>query len=102
MDLIESAGYTAETHHVTTGDGYILALHRSAALPSPNTCIDNYEWFRIPNPSKKVVLYLHGYESSSADVVMKNKDQSLGFLLSDREYDVWMINFREGFKLNFQ
>ena len=84
MDLIESAGYTAETHHVTTGDGYILALHR------------------IPNPSKKVVLYLHGYESSSADVVMKNKDQSLGFLLSDREYDVWMINFREGFKLNFQ
>ena len=26
MDLIKSAGYSAETHHVTTGDGYILAL----------------------------------------------------------------------------
>lgn len=76
VDLIESAGYGAETHSVTTGDGYILALHR------------------IPNPSKKIVLYLHGYESSSADIVLKGKDQSLGFLLSDREYDVWMINFR--------
>ena len=31
---------------------------------------------------------------------MKGKDQSLGFLLSDRDYDVWMINFREGFKQN--
>ena len=99
MDLIEIAGYRAETHHVTTGDGYILALHRSAALPSPAQTIDS-KAFRIPNPSKKVVLYLHGYESSSAEVVMKSKDQSLGFLLSDREYDVWMINFREVFKLN--
>ena len=29
MDLIEGAGYPAETHHVITEDGYILAVHRS-------------------------------------------------------------------------
>ena len=28
VDLIEGAGYPAETHHVTTEDGYILAVHR--------------------------------------------------------------------------
>ena len=32
MDLIESAGYPAETHHVTTDDGYILEVHRSHVL----------------------------------------------------------------------
>ena len=64
------------------------------------TNLGKIKHFRIPNPSKKIVLYLHGYESSSADIVMKGKDQSLGFLLSDRDYDVWMINFRKGFKQN--
>ena len=32
MDLIKSAGYPAETHHVTTDDGYILEVHRSHVL----------------------------------------------------------------------
>ena len=27
-DLIEEEGYTAETHTVTTDDGYILTIHR--------------------------------------------------------------------------
>ena len=51
---------------------------------------------RIPNlnPTSKIVLYLHGYESSSADIVMRGSTDSLAFLLSDRGYDVWMINFR--------
>jgi len=75
IDFIEGAGYQSETQWVTTRDGYILALHR------------------IPKPGRQPVLYLHGYESSSAEIVMRGKD-SLGFLLADEGYDVWMMNFR--------
>ena len=71
-----------------------------SAVLTAETNLGKIKHFRIPNPSKKIVLYLHGYESSSADIVMKGKDQSLGFLLSDRDYDVWMINFRKDFKQN--
>jgi len=75
IDLIEAAGRTAETHYVTTEDGYILAVHR------------------MPAPGGQPVLYLHGYESSSAEIVLRGED-SLGFLLADEGYDVWMLNFR--------
>ena len=37
-------------------------------------------------------MYLHGYESSSAELVLT--DNGLGFLLADQGYDVWLINFR--------
>ena len=48
--------------------------------------------FRIPLQGGPPVLYLHGYESSSAELVLT--DNSLGFLLADQGYDVWLINFR--------
>ena len=76
-DLIESQGFTSETHFVTTDDGYILGVHR---IPGSGS--------RSP-----VVLYLHGYESSSADLVLRGED-SLGVMMATRGYDVWMINFR--------
>ena len=40
------------------------------------------------------VLHLHGYESSSAEVVLRGARNGLGFLLSDQGYDVWLINYR--------
>ena len=48
--------------------------------------------FRIPLHGGPPVLYLHGYESSSAELVLT--DNGLGFLLADQGYDVWLINFR--------
>ena len=65
VDLIESQGYPAEVHFVTTNDGYILTVHR------------------IPRPGAPVVFYQHGYESSSADVVLGPSNTTLGFLMSD-------------------
>lgn len=78
IDLIKDDGYPAETHHVTTKDGYILGCHR---IPSSDG-------------GATPVLYLHGYESASSDIVLRGRDTSLGYLMSDRGFDVWMINFR--------
>ena len=53
--------------------------------------------FMAHNPSSTPgppVLHLHGYESSSAEVVLRGRRNSLGFLLSDQGYDVWLLNFR--------
>ncbi|KAG1676598.1 Gastric triacylglycerol lipase [Nymphon striatum] len=74
--LIRNAGFKAETHVVTTTDGYNLKLHR------------------IPNPGKKVVFLQHGLLSSSADWVLNNANESLGFILAKNQYDVWFGNFR--------
>ena len=60
VDLIEAQGYPAEVHFVTTNDGYILTVHR------------------IPRPGAPVVFYQHGYESSSADVVLGPSNITLG------------------------
>ena len=76
VDLIEAQGYPAEVHFVTTNDGYILTVHR------------------IPRPGAPVVFYQHGYESSSADMGLGPSNTTLGFLMSDQGFDVWMGNFR--------
>ena len=47
---------------------------------------------RIPRQGSTPVLYLHGYQSSSAEIVLTN--QSIGFSMADQDYDVWLINFR--------
>ena len=56
----------------------------------------NYDLLRIPSENSKAtpVLYLHGYEAASSDIVIKDKSSGLGYILSDRGYDVWLINFR--------
>ncbi|KAF2901738.1 hypothetical protein ILUMI_04466 [Ignelater luminosus] len=81
-EVIKRWGYPVETHHAITEDGYILTL------------------FRIPygqNSSSKQpghpVLVQHGYKSNSKCFVSTGK-KSLGFILADQGYDVWLGNFR--------
>ena len=74
--LIRSKGYPAEEHTVVTQDGYILTVHR------------------IPNPNKPAVFLQHGLLDASSTWVMNFADQSLGFILHDAGYDVWMGNMR--------
>ena len=72
--LIEESGYKVEVHEVTTSDGFKLQLHR------------------IPSPGEPVLL-MHGLLCSSYCWVTSGSD-SLGFLLADLGYDVWLGNFR--------
>ena len=96
VQLIESRGFKAETHFITTYDGYILALHR---IINPDDV----------NSTRKVVVLQHGLLASSADFILNSPGEgpkifkelssryvgkNLGFTLSRLGYDVWLGNVR--------
>ncbi|EGG23596.1 hypothetical protein DFA_05730 [Cavenderia fasciculata] len=87
--LIEARGYPVEQHVAVTPDGYILSIQRIPAgryQPNPN-----------PNRSngKPAVLLQHGVEDIGVSWVnQENVYQSLGFILADAGFDVWINNVR--------
>ncbi|KAF5291035.1 hypothetical protein FQA39_LY14468 [Lamprigera yunnana] len=77
--IITSYGYAVETHKVTGSDGYVSTLFRIIN--------NNGAGRNVP------VLLQHGLIASGASfVAIGNK--SLGFLLADAGYDVWLGNMR--------
>lgn len=46
------------------------------------------------NGTRPPVLVVPGYFCSSADWVNMGPEKSLGFLLADEGYDVWLANYR--------
>ena len=82
--MIRCHGYPAQTYEVTTDDGYILTMHRIAHGRS--NAGDNFV--------RPVVFLQHGFLGSSIDFVIQHHSRSLGFILADNGYDVWMGNFR--------
>ncbi|KAI1282160.1 Lipase member M [Halotydeus destructor] len=90
--IIESRGFIAESHYVTTEDGYILTVHR---IVNPD--------FR--GQELKPVLMQHGLLASSVDFIINSPDgylndiettpsNNLGFVLAKRGFDVWLGNSR--------
>ena len=85
--LILNKGYPAETHYVTTNDGYQLKIHR---IPHGKSSNNDFNSSKI----RPIVLLQHGLMDSSASFVINFPDQSLGFFLADSGYDVWLGNVR--------
>ncbi|XP_073841137.1 lipase 3-like [Musca autumnalis] len=77
-------GFPAESHFVTTLDGYVLNLFR---IPYSNN-LKNQDSYR------PAILLQHGLMSNSDCWLSGGPDNALAYLLSDAGFDVWLGNAR--------
>ncbi|UJR28543.1 hypothetical protein I4U23_009778 [Adineta vaga] len=82
--LIQSKGYPCEEHKVLTEDGYILGVFRISHGRNSSSS----------SPPGRPVLLQHGLLDGATTWVMNFPDQSLGYILADAGYDVWLGNMR--------
>ncbi|TXG64206.1 hypothetical protein EZV62_011200 [Acer yangbiense] len=81
--LIEPSGYPCTEHNIQTNDGYLLALQRVSSRNSD---------LRVqPGPP---VLLQHGLFMGGDAWFLNSPEQSLGFILADHGFDVWVGNVR--------
>ncbi|KAF5448210.1 hypothetical protein F2P56_028766 [Juglans regia] len=81
--LIQPAGYHCSEHKVQTKDGYLLALQRVSSRTGD-----------IKEQRGPPVLLQHGLFLAGDSWFLDSPKQSLGFILADHDFDVWVGNVR--------
>ncbi|KAG0444947.1 hypothetical protein HPB47_013192 [Ixodes persulcatus] len=82
--LINKQGYPFERHDVVTRDGYIIEMHRipQGRTPCPEPC------------QREPIFVMTALLTASSSWVLDFPTQSLGYVLADNKYDVWLGNLR--------
>ncbi|KAL3621108.1 sphingosine N-acyltransferase subunit lip1 [Castilleja foliolosa] len=81
-DVIEPSGFHCSEHTTQTKDGYLLGLQR---VSSPSDTV---------RQRGSPILLIHGLFMAGDAWFMNSPNQSLGFILANRGFDVWVGNVR--------